>query len=127
MAPDFDRAVDATDLGVGAVLLQADSSGVDRPSGYFSRKLNRHQKIYSTIEKEALALVLAVQHFEVHLAICPGDTIVYTDHNPLVFLEKFKANLARVRNCLGGVCFCSLVHLKQCMYLERVCYCGCFV
>ena len=66
MAPDFGRAfkiaVDASDVGVGAVLLQADSSGVDRPIGYFSKKLNRHQKVYSTIEKETLALVLAVQH-----------------------------------------------------------------
>ena len=85
MAPDFRRAfkvaVDASDVGVGAVLLQADSSGVDRPTGYFSKKLNGHQKVYSTIEKETLALVLAVQHFEIYLASCPGDIIVYSDHN----------------------------------------------
>ena len=57
---------------------------------YYSKKLNKHQKVYSTIEKETLALVLAVQHFDVYLASCPGDVLVYTDHNPLVFLEKFK-------------------------------------
>ena len=34
--------------------------------------------------------MLAVQHFEIYLASCPGDIIVYTDHNPLVLLEKFK-------------------------------------
>lgn len=34
----------------------------------FQKKLNRHQQVYSTIEKEALALVLAVQHFEVYLS-----------------------------------------------------------
>ena len=94
VAPDFDKpfklAIDASDVGVGAVLLQEDSSGVDRPVSYFSRKLNKHQKVYSTIEKETLALVLAVQHFDVYLASCPNDVLVYTDHNPLVFLEKFK-------------------------------------
>ena len=73
MAPDFDRAfkVAVDDVGVRAVLLQADSSGVDRPIGYFSKKLKRHQKVYSTIEKGALAVVLAVQHFEVYVASCP--------------------------------------------------------
>ncbi len=94
VAPDFDKpfklAIDASDVGVGAVLLQEDSNGVDRPVSYYSKKLNKHQKVYSTIEKETLALVLAVQHFDVYLASCPGDVLVYTDHNPLVFLEKFK-------------------------------------
>ena len=58
MAPDFERAfkvaVDASDVGVGAVLLQADSNGMDRPIAYFSKKLNRYKKVYSTIEKEVL-------------------------------------------------------------------------
>ena len=58
MAPDFDRAfkvaVDASDVGVGTVLRQAFSSGLVRPIDYFCRKLNRHQTVYSTIEKETL-------------------------------------------------------------------------
>ena len=86
----FKMATDASDVGVGAVLLQEDSSGIDRPVSYFSKKLNKHQKAYSTIEKETLSLVLALQHFEVYLSCCPGDIVVYTDHNPLVFLERFK-------------------------------------
>jgi hypothetical protein len=35
---------------------------------YFSRKLNKHQKKYSTIEKECIALLLSLQHFEVYLS-----------------------------------------------------------
>lgn len=93
-APDFTLpfklAVDASDLGVGAVLLQVDASGVDKPVAYFSKKLNCHQKAYSTIEKEALALVLAVQHFEVYVSNAGGEVVVYTDHNPLTFLSKFR-------------------------------------
>ncbi|KAL2082452.1 hypothetical protein ACEWY4_022270 [Coilia grayii] len=100
VAPDFQvpfrLAVDACDVGIGAVLLQADSSGVEKPVAYFSKKLNRHQAAYSTVEKEALGLVLAVQHFEVYLAGGVGDTVVYTDHNPLTFLAKFSGSNQRV-------------------------------
>ena len=99
-APDFSLpfclAVDASDVGVGGVLLQAGNDGVERPVAYFSKKLNRHQKNYSTIEKEALALVLAVQHFEVYVSSVVGDVVVYSDHNPLTFLAKFQSSNARV-------------------------------
>jgi hypothetical protein len=44
-APNFDRpfklAVDASDVAVGAVLLQEDSNGLDHPVCYFSRKLDK--------------------------------------------------------------------------------------
>lgn len=48
VAPRFDlpfkMAVDGSDTGVGAVLLQEGSDGVDHPISYFSKKLNRsHQ------------------------------------------------------------------------------------
>ena len=92
-APDFDKpfklAVDASDVGIGAVLLQ-EQNGVDHPVCYFSRKLDKHQKNYSTIEKEALALLLSLQHFDVYVCSSPASVVVYTDHNPLVFVNKMK-------------------------------------
>lgn len=93
-APDFDKhfklAVDASDIGAGAVLLQEDNNGVDHPVCYFSKKFNKHQKNYSTIEKECLALVLAIQHFEVYLTSSKKPIVVFSDHNPLKFLHKLK-------------------------------------
>ncbi|XP_027128228.1 uncharacterized protein LOC109142602 [Larimichthys crocea] len=93
VAPDFSRpfklAVDASDVGVGAVLLQEDSLGVEHPVCYFSRKFNLHQKHYSTVEKEALALILALDHFGVYVSTSQ-TLVVYTDHNPLVFLNRMK-------------------------------------
>ena len=59
--------VDASDLGIGAVLLQSD--GVDHAVSYFSRKLNTTQRKYSTIEKETMALVLALKHFEIYATV----------------------------------------------------------
>lgn len=76
-APDFYRpfklAVDANDAGVGAVLLQDGTSGVEHPVCYFSKKFNSHQKHYSTIEKEALALILVLDHFDVVLCFFQPD------------------------------------------------------
>lgn len=46
------------------MFLQQDSE-IEHTVGYFSKKLTSYQKHYSTIEKEAFALILAFQFFEV--------------------------------------------------------------
>ena len=55
-APDFGHpfalAVDACDFGAGPVLLQANGNGVVRPVAYYLKKLDRHQRAYSTVEKK---------------------------------------------------------------------------
>ena len=94
VAPDFDQpfalTVDASDLAVGAVLTQKDSDGIDHPVGYFSKKLNVHQRRYSTIAKEALALLLSLKHFEVYISSGLYPLHVYSDHNPLTFVTKMR-------------------------------------
>ena len=60
----FKLVVDARDIGAGGVLLQEDDNGVDHP---VSKKLNKHQRNYSTSEKEHLSLILALQYFEAYL------------------------------------------------------------
>ena len=93
-APNFQRpfklAVDTSNIGAGAVLLQADASGVERPVCYFSKKFEKGQKNYCTSEKELLPLVLALQHFEVYVSAGECPLTVYTDHNPLTFLHYLK-------------------------------------
>ena len=96
----FKLAVDASDVASGAVLMQEDTQGVDHPVCYFSRKFNACQKNYSTIEKECLALILALQHFEVYINAGIPLT-VYSDHNPLTFIHKMKNHNQRLlRWCL---------------------------
>lgn len=91
-APDFTRTfklqVDASDNGAGAVLLQEDQACVEHPVSYFSKKFIGAQRNYSVIEKEALALLLALKHFDVYLGSSISPIVVYTDHNPLVFLSR---------------------------------------
>nr|XP_034325279.1 uncharacterized protein LOC105323550 isoform X4 [Crassostrea gigas] len=59
----FILQTDASDAGVGAVLLQ-EEDGVKKPVFYASQKLKSHQLSYSTIEKECYAIVWAVQKFQ---------------------------------------------------------------
>lgn len=92
----FKMDVDASANGAGAVLLQDDENGVEHPVGYFSKKFLKHQLNYSTIEKEALALLMALQHFEVYIGSSSLPVIVFTDHNPLVFLSRMKNSNQRI-------------------------------
>ena len=86
----FKLAIDASDVAAGAVLLQEDDQGVGHPVCYFSKKFNKSQKSYATIEKECVALVLALQHFEVYVTSSSLPIVVYSDHNPLLFIDKMK-------------------------------------
>lgn len=92
-APQFDRPfviqVDASQVGAGAVLFQGGEEGVLRPVCFFSKKFNRYQSNYSVIEKEALALIWALQNFEVYVS-GTAPLVVYTDHNPLTFLKSLR-------------------------------------
>ena len=86
----FELAIDASDVGVGAVLSQKDPEGIVHPVAYFSKKLTGPQTRYSTIEKETLGLILALEHFEVYLSTSCTPIKVFTDHNPLKFISRFK-------------------------------------
>lgn len=90
MNDSFKIHVDASHVGAGAVLLQ-EEDGLDKPVCYFSKKFNSYQLNYSTIEKETLALILARQHFEIYISCGIGPVIIYTDHNPLTFMNTLKS------------------------------------
>ena len=70
--------------------MQEDGNGVDHPVSYTSKRFNKHQKNYSTIEKECLSLILALQHFEAYLTSL--TTVVFSYHNPLTFIHKMINN-----------------------------------
>ena len=56
----------------------------------FSKKLTDTQKRYCTTEKELLALILALQYFEIYVTAAKGPIVIFTDHNLLTFLHKVK-------------------------------------
>jgi hypothetical protein len=64
--------------------LQNDDSGSERPVAYASAKLTDVQRRWSVIEKEAYAVIFALQRFDV--MVFGNPITLYTDHNPLQFL-----------------------------------------
>ena len=94
LSPNFDREfvlqTDASNRGIGAVLSQLDDAGQERPVPYFSRKLLPREEKYATVEKECLAIKLAIQHFRVYLL--GRHFVVQTDHRCLEWLHRLKEN-----------------------------------
>ena len=68
------------DVGLGEVLSKVGEDGEEHPIAYASWKLKSREVRYSTIEKECLAAVWAVKHFE-HYLYGQSFTII-TDHWP---------------------------------------------
>ena len=89
--PDYTKGfclgVDASNLCVGSCLFQI-VDGVEHPIAFLSRKLRKHEINYSTVEKEALSLVVAVKAFSVYFGSAP--VVVYTDHSPLRFINSMR-------------------------------------
>ena len=97
----FKLAIDASDLGMEAVLIQEILKVLITQYAIIPKNFNVQQQRYSTIEKEALALLRALDHFEVYVGGYSHSTVVYTDHNPLTFLTKMKNKNQRLLNwCL---------------------------
>ena len=72
---------DASDHGIGAVLLHILHDGVERPFGYASRTLTDREKQYSILDKEALAIVYGITKF--YQYIYGRKFVLRTDHKPL--------------------------------------------
>lgn len=77
---------DAGPEAAGAVLIQKDEHGEQRPVACASRAFSGPERNYSQLEKEALALVWAVRRFDYYLA--GSKFILVTDHKPLEVLFK---------------------------------------
>ena len=81
---EFHVHVDASCIALGVVLTQAGDRGLDHPIAFTSRKLSKAEKNYSTIEREGLAMVYALQKFKHYLL---GTHFkMYTDHSSLKYL-----------------------------------------
>jgi hypothetical protein len=98
--PRYDREFllycDSSDVGAGSALMQRDDDGIEHPISYYSKKLKSYQRNYSTIEKEALSLLLSLKFFDVYLSSSPFPVQVYTDHNPLTFVHRMKTDNQRL-------------------------------
>jgi len=83
--PDFSKPfvleTDASDLGIGAVLMQE-----GHPISYLSKSLSIQNQALSTYEKECMAILLAVDKWRSYLQA--QEFIIRTDHRSLLFTRK---------------------------------------
>uniref|UniRef100_A0A672G681 Reverse transcriptase RNase H-like domain-containing protein n=1 Tax=Salarias fasciatus TaxID=181472 RepID=A0A672G681_SALFA len=73
--------VDASPVGLGAILYQLNKEGERRTIAYASRALSDVEKRYSQTEREALAIVWSCEHF--HLYLFGHSFTLVTDHKAL--------------------------------------------
>ena len=97
VSPDFTRPfvlqTDASGTGLGAVLAQV-IEGDEHPVTFVSRKLLKHERNYSMVEKECLAIKWAVHHLRYYL--WGREFLLVTDHAPLKWMATNKDKNARV-------------------------------
>jgi cleavage and polyadenylation specificity factor subunit 1 len=72
---------DASDFTLGAELRQLQNSGQWQPVAFFSKRLGKAERNYSTYDRELLAIYEAVKYFRHHIE---GRVFkIFTDHKPL--------------------------------------------
>lgn len=86
--PDFSKPfvveTDASDYGIGAVLMQE-----GHPISYLSQPLSARNTALSTYEKECMAVLLAIEKWRSYLL--GQEFVIRTDHRSLQFLTEQKA------------------------------------
>ena len=97
--PIFDRVTpfliqtDASQHTVAACLAQ-DQGGKECQISFVSHKLSKSQINWSTIEKEAYAIIFALKKFETYLF--GATVIIQTDHNPLRYITNCSSKSPRL-------------------------------
>lgn len=93
LSQSFILRTDASDVGLGAILLQ-DVDGQRFPVAYASRKLLPRERRYAVMERECLAVVWGIQKYEPYLY---GKHFhLETDHQPLKCVAKSKCANGRI-------------------------------
>ena len=90
----FFITVDASLIGLGAVLFQLNEQNKMKVKSYNSRILNPQEQKLSTLDRELLGIVHALQIYEFLIIGSPHPIHIFTDHKPLLHCFTKKGNLS---------------------------------
>ena len=80
----FHVHVDASSIALGIILAQPGEGGIDHPIVFARKKLSSVERDYTTIEREGLTMVYALQKFRHYLL--GSHFKMFTDHSALKYL-----------------------------------------
>ena len=90
----FFITVDASFIGLGAVLFQLNEQNKMKVISYNSRILIPQEQKLSTLDRELLGIVHALQIYESLIIGSPHPIHIFTDHKPLLHCFTKKGNLS---------------------------------
>ena len=90
----FFVTVDASFIGLGVVLFQLNEQNKMKVISYNSRILNPQEQKLSTLDRELLGIVHALQIYECLIIGSPHPIHIFTDHKPLLHCFTKKGNLS---------------------------------
>ncbi|XP_036343688.1 uncharacterized protein K02A2.6-like, partial [Rhagoletis pomonella] len=110
--------VDASPLGLGAILSQVTAEGYEVPIEFASRKLSAAEMRYSQLDKEAIAILFGVKKFHNylygrHFKLVTDNKPLHYIFNPRKGIPVYAANrLQRIAITLSGYDF-EIKHIRS--------------
>ncbi|KAG1369131.1 hypothetical protein G6F61_012599 [Rhizopus arrhizus] len=101
LSKPFIIETDASDFGVGAVLLQKDEHGLLHPIAFESKKLSAAERGYPPQERELIGILHALRTWRCF--VDGSEYVVFTDHNPLQYLRSQKKPTPRLVRWLAEI------------------------
>src|SRR5690606_28723393 len=90
----FYICTDASAFAAGACLAQRNDENKEQPIAFASKKFSDSEKNWSTIEREAFAVIWALKPFDTW--IFGSKIYIISDHNPLSYLTNSAPNNAKL-------------------------------
>ena len=97
----FGILVDTSSTAVGSCLIQWSDEGQERPIAFVSSKLTSTQMAWSTIEREAYAVMFSLRKFRNFLF--GVSAVIFSDHNPLLYLRECAPKSAKLTRWALGL------------------------
>jgi len=92
---------DASEKSVRCCLVQWDASGAEKPIAFASAKLSPTQMRWSTIEREAYAVVFALRIFRNF--VFGSKITIFSDHNRMLYLRECAPKSAKLTRWAVGL------------------------